>query len=102
MKTIIYLLKYDTYKKSFIPDAIGKWNSLNSDIKKSTFIRQFQRSISNNSSDSKVPKYFLHGKRVANIIHTKLRHNCLLNYDLHRRNIADSPNCILSMWKERR
>lgn len=87
-------VKYDTYTKSFIPDAIGKWNSLNSDIKKSTSIRQFQRSISNNSSDSKIPKYFLHGKRVANIIHTKLRHNCLLNYDLHRRNIVDSPNCI--------
>lgn len=44
-------VKYDTYTKSFIPDAIGKWNSLNSDIKKSTSIRQFQRSISNNSSD---------------------------------------------------
>lgn len=91
MKTRV---KYDTYTKAFIPDAIGKWNSLNSDIKKSTSIRQFQRSISNNSSDSKIPKYFLHGKRVANIIHTKLRHNCLLNYDLHRRNIVDSPNCI--------
>lgn len=87
-------VKYDTYKKSFIPDAISKWNSLNSDTKKSTSIRQFQRSISKCTSDSKVPKYFLHGKRATNIIHTKLRHNCLLNYDLHRRNIIDSPNCI--------
>lgn len=55
---------------------------INSDTTKSTPIRQFQRSISNNTSDLNVPKYFLHGKRVTNIIHTKLRHNCLLlNYD---------------------
>lgn len=51
---------------------------------KSTFIRQFQRSIFDNANDSKGPNYFLHGKRVTNIINTKLIH----------RNIFESPNCI--------
>ena len=29
----------------------------------------------------------------ANIIHTRLRHNCVLNIDLFRCNIIDSPLC---------
>lgn len=79
---------------SFIPDALSKSNSLNSDTKNATSIRLFQRSISNNISDTKVPKYVLHSKRLTNVIHTKLRHNCILNYDIHRRNIIDFPKFI--------
>ena len=35
--------------------------------------------------------FFSFGKRYPNIIHTKLRHNCILNSDLYKRNILNSP-----------
>jgi hypothetical protein len=38
--------------------------------------------------------------KAVNIIHTKLRHNCLLNYDLHRRNIIDSHDCDCGMKED--
>lgn len=34
-----------------------------------------------------------HGKSKVNIIHTKLRHHCILNYDLLKINITESGNC---------
>ena len=36
------------------------------------------------------PSDFTFGKRYTNINHTKLRHNCILNYDLRKRNILNS------------
>ena len=30
---------------------------------------------------------------MLNIIHTKVRHNCILNYDLYRKNIVVTPDC---------
>ena len=39
------------------------------------------------------PLYFSYGERYWNIIHTRLRHNCVLNIDLFRCNIIDSPLC---------
>lgn len=41
----------------------------------------------------KPQKYLSFGKRFINIIHTRLRHNCILNSDLFRCNLIDSPNC---------
>lgn len=46
------------------------------------------------TSETKVPKSFLHGNRVTNIIHEKLRHSCLLKSDLQENNNIDSPNCM--------
>jgi hypothetical protein len=37
------------------------------------------------------PPYFSFEKRYKNIIHTKLRHNCILLCDLHKRNITNFP-----------
>lgn len=34
---------------------------------------------------------FSFGKRCNNIIYTKLRHNCVLNYDFCNRNIINNP-----------
>lgn len=65
----------------FFPDAISKWNSLNSDTEKSLSIRQFQKSFHTNTiSDTEVPRYVIHGEKVTNIMYTKLRHNCLLKH----------------------
>lgn len=46
------------------------------------------------TSDTKVPKSFLHGNRVTNIIYAKLIHSYLLNSDLQRTNVIDSTNCM--------
>ena len=36
---------------------------------------------------------------MLNIIHTQLRHNyCILNYDLYRKNIVDTPNCLCEKY----
>ena len=37
--------------------------------------------------------YVSYGPRYLNIIHTKLRHNCILSYDLFRKNISGCPYC---------
>ena len=40
--------------------------------------QQFRRSIYNIAKDITAPMYFKFGKRMLNIIQTKLRHNCIL------------------------
>ena len=50
-----------------------------------------------NSNIVKPPKYLSFGKRVLDIIHTKLRHHCILKSDLHRCNIVK-----VFMWLFRR
>lgn len=46
------------------------------------------------------PTYFSFGKRYTNILHTKLRHNCLLNNDLCKRNIINSPLCSCGKYED--
>ena len=65
-------------KITFSLDAIRKWNALPNDVIKSSTLGQFRRSISNFSKDSSALMYFNFGKRLFNIIHIKLRHNCIL------------------------
>lgn len=49
---------------------------------------------------SKQPPYFACGKRYTNIIYAKLRHNCLLNFDLFKHNIICSPVCFYGKEKD--
>ena len=53
----------------------------------------FANGMHNFSKYSSAPMHFNFGKRMLNIIYTKLSHNCILNYDLCRKNIADTHNC---------
>lgn len=62
--------------KSGILDDIYKSNALPFESKKQPLFIHFSRFISN--TENNVSKYLNYGKRVANIIHIKLRHNCLL------------------------
>ena len=55
------------------------------DVTKSSTLGQFRRGISNFAKDSSAPTYFKFRKRLLNIIQTKLRHTCILNYDLYRK-----------------
>lgn len=84
--------RLELYKKSFVPDTIRKWNSLKLEVREATSLNIFKKNIT--ESIPQPPTYFSFGKRTINILHTKLRHNCILNYDLYRRNIIEPPNCI--------
>lgn len=85
------------YKSSLIPTVIGEWNSLPLHIREvnslSTFINLITSDKDILNINKSPPSYFSFGDRFYNIIHTKLRHNCILNCDLFRYNIIDSPLC---------
>ena len=81
----------EIYKHSFIPSTIRLWNELEVTVRQSSSISVFKKQI---SARNLPPIYFSKGKRLSNILHTKLRHNCsALNSDLYRVNIKDTPQC---------
>ena len=42
-----------------------------------------------------ISSYFYHGKRKAQVLHTRLRTGCSsLNNDLYLKNISESPSCV--------
>lgn len=103
-KLFTYLLTYSfpkcrlqVYKSSLIPTVIGEWNSLPLHIREvnslSTFINLITSDKDILNINKSPPSYFSFGDRFYNIIHTKLRHNCILNCDLFRYNIIESPSC---------
>ena len=57
-KYLVPTCKLDIFKKSFIPDAICKWNDQPNDVFKSSTLGQFRRSMSNYSKDSSAPMFF--------------------------------------------
>ena len=81
----------ELFKKSFVPDATKYWNSLSIEARASTSINTFRKYLTTDVSNP--PPYFSFGKRYTNIVHTKLRYNCLLNDDLYKRNIVNTPLC---------
>ena len=84
------------YKTSFVPTVIGEWNTLPQEIRDAPSLKSFSQKIIshvNEINNNHPPAYFSHGDRTLNILHTKLRHNCILNCELHRYNIIDSPYC---------
>lgn len=83
----------ELFKKSFVPDTFQLCNTLSIGVRNETSIQRFKNSLYKSKNIAKAPSFFTHGKRKLNIIHTKLRHNCILNYDLHKINIIESSNC---------
>ena len=67
---------YKFLKKSFVPDVINQWNLLQKEAREATSLTIFKKHI--NKNIPKPPNYFSAGNRKINIIHTKLRHNCIL------------------------
>ena len=87
----IPVCKLQTYKSSFVPTVINEWNSLPLNTRLSSSLSVFKSKIKQKITEA--PPYFNFGKRRNNILHTRLRHNCVLNADLHRCNIISSPLC---------
>ena len=87
--------RLDVFKKSFVPDTIHLWNSVSLDIRRETSVNKFKTLLSGlyQTCISKPPSYYSFGKRKLNIIHTKLRHCCILNHDLYKLNIVVSDKC---------
>jgi ribosomal protein S17E len=67
--------RLELFNKSFIPDTVEKWNNLSTNTRDASSITSFKKHIQN--SVDKPPRYFSFGKRFINVIHTRLRHNCI-------------------------
>ena len=83
--------RLELFKKSFVPDSIKLWNLLDLETREAISMNAFRKNILPQITIP--PSYFSFGKRYTNIIHTKLRHNCILLGDLYKRNITNSPYC---------
>ena len=72
-------------------------NSLNVSVRNTLSYRSLKNTIRH--IPSKPQLYFSYATRCLNIIHTKLRHNCILNYYLFRKNILviESPKCACGL-----
>ncbi|XP_055995247.1 uncharacterized protein LOC125672352 isoform X1 [Ostrea edulis] len=90
--------RLELFKKSFVPDSVKQWNLLNVETREAISINSFRKNI---ITDITIPpSYYSFGKRYINIIHTKLRYNCILNYDLYKLNITNSPFCTCGHTNE--
>lgn len=83
--------RLNIYKSSFVPTAIHLWNGIPLEIRNLPTLKSFKKSFL--SSKSQPPSYFSYGERYWNVIHTRLRHNCILKKDLCRCKIIHSPLC---------
>ena len=90
-KYFIPRCRLELFKKSFVPDSIRLWNLLKEEAREAISIKSFLKNISVEIANP--PSYYAFGKRFINIIHTKLRHKCILHYDLYKRNITNTPFC---------
>ena len=95
MKLYFIKIRLDAFKESFVPDTVHLWNSVSLDIKRETSVNQFKTLLTGlyQTCIFKPPFYYSFGKRKLNIIHTKLRHFCIPNHDLHKLNIVVSDKC---------
>ena len=81
------------YYNSFLPSVVRDWNELPHTTRIAPSISSFKRSL--NSTLIGVPLFYLDGKRIGQIYHSRLRMDCSsLNHHLFSKNIIDSPLCI--------
>ena len=78
------------YFNSFLPSTIRAWNNLTVKIQQADSLRSFKSNLNLKSP----PKYFYAGTRLGQILHARLRMDCIsLNSHLYRKNIVESPSC---------
>ena len=81
------------YYNSFLPSVVRDWNELPHTTRNAPSISSFKRSL--NSTPIGVPLFYLDGKRIGQIYHSRLKMECSsLNHHLFSKNIIDSPLCI--------
>ena len=75
------------YYTSFVPSVVREWNGLPGAVKQISSLHSFKVFL--NQDRTVVPKYFNHGKRKTQVLHTCLRTGCSsLNNDLYLKNIT--------------
>lgn len=80
------------YYNSFLPSTIRSWNGLADDVRNSNSTASLKHRLNTNLNPP--PQYYFIGKRLGQILHTRLRGNCSsLNQHLFSRNIVQSPLC---------
>jgi hypothetical protein len=80
------------YTNVFLPATIRSWNRLPERIKSSTSVNFFKSNLKSNHPQK--PPYYFIGKRLGQILHSRLRMHCSsLNQHLYSINIVDSPLC---------
>ena len=81
------------YYNFFLHSVVRDWNELPHTTRNAQNISAFKRSL--NSTLTSVPRFYLNGKRIGQIYHSRLRMECSsLNHHLFSKNIIDSPLCI--------
>ena len=80
------------YPNYFLPATIRSWNLLPERIKSSTSVNSFKSNLKSNHPQK--PPYYYIGKRLGQILHSRLRMHCSsLNQHLYSKNIVDCPLC---------
>ncbi|MCG8096458.1 MAG: endonuclease/exonuclease/phosphatase family protein, partial [Candidatus Thiodiazotropha endolucinida] len=73
--------KTSLYHNSFLPSTLREWNNLPVEVRQLPTLNSFKYHLSKDKR--KVPKHYYHGKRKAQILHTRLRTGCSsLNLEL--------------------
>ena len=81
------------YYNSFLHSVVRNWNELPHTTRNAPSISAFKRSL--NSTLIGVPLFYLDGKRIGHIYHSRLRMDCSdLNHYLFSKKIINSPLCI--------
>jgi hypothetical protein len=93
------LCRTETFAKYFSPSTIILWNNLEQAVKDSLNLESFKRALGRN--DTSTPKWYYHGKRDLQIIHSQIRCNCSpLKYDLFQNHVTDDPHCLCGNNRE--
>jgi len=84
----------EIFKNSTIPSSVALWNTLDSNTKNAENLNSFKRKLNSIYKGSKIPSFFITGKRYYSVIHCRLRNKCSnLNFDLCANHLRDDPFC---------
>ena len=90
--------KTTKFQKSLLQSSINSWNQLNETTKNSANLNSFKGAL---NLPKKTPYYYYIGKRIPNLLHTRLRLNTSkLNGHLFRSNLIESPACTCGYHDE--
>ena len=95
--------RLSSFRNSFIPGTIRRWNRLPEAIKTTTCNRSFKQAVAQMYNVSKVPIYYMLGNKIDTILHTRLRIGLsTLNAHLFRIDSpqVDSPYCTCAQVPE--
>ena len=83
------------YRNSLFPSSIKLWNNLTPEKRSAPTVSSFKKSLINYVNLLKPSRYYWHGCRVLNVLHTRLRHRSSnFNADLFRVNLINGPGCV--------